>query len=362
VSNETAAREASLRPLIEQLFRKQGAHPDGTIGAELELIPVRRASRQRVGIEATEAGPGTADVVRDAAREHGWSETRDTYGAPSWDMGNGGRISFEPGGQLEIISPVFDSHAPLAAFLRTTVLQLRKSADRAGVALLALGVDPYNEIESVALQLHAPRYDRMTRYFESRDPSGIRMMRQTASMHVSVELGPRIMDRWRLLNALAPYLTAAFANSSEYAGHRTGYASYRARLWQTLDPGRTGLPYSATDPVGTYARFAANAGRILDDDREHLTTLFPEVRPRGYFEIRSLDAMEPDRIAAALRFLWIIVHDEHAANSALTLLGDPEPGLLARAAQAGRSDRLLRERLAQLQQIVSESALIRDRP
>lgn len=353
---------ASLRPLVDALFRKGGIGSDGSIGAELELIPVREVSHRRVGIGTTDAGPGTADIVRDTAQRLGWVESLDAYGAPSWNMPDGGRVCYEPGGQLEVISPVFETPARLARFLRANVVALRESSSSAGILLLALGADPYNRIESVALELHAPRYDRMTRYFDSLGPSGAQMMRQTASLHVSVELGPRVMDRWKLLNAIAPYLIAAFAHSGDYGGQPTGYASYRARLWQTLDSSRTGLPFEEADPIDAYARFAAHAGRILDDDREHLTTLFPEVRPRGYFEIRSLDAMEPDRIDEALQFIWTIVHDSDVANAAARLLGTPDATLLARAARLGRSDTLIDERLKTLEGLVSGSSLAADRP
>jgi glutamate--cysteine ligase len=182
------------------------------------------------------------------------------------------------------------------------------------------------------------------------------MMRQTASLHVSVELGPSVMDRWALLNSLAPYLTASYANSSIYAGATTGYASYRSRLWQTLDNTRTGLPFDQVDPIGAYARFASRAGRILDDDRAHLTTLFPEIRPRGYFEIRSLDSMEPDRIEAALMFISGLIHDPGAAASAQQVLGAPDAALLGRAAEYGRSDPFINARLESLEKIAAESS------
>lgn len=351
------AQSEALRALVESQFQAPtAARPDASMGAELELIPIRDGSLRRVSIEATADGAGSADVARDAARIHGWKETTGEYGAPSWVMPNGGRLAYEPGGQFEIISPVFESAGALAAFLRDAVAALRQSGRSAGVQLLAIGIDPYNAVESVPLELHAPRYDAMTTYFESIGQSGVRMMRQTASLHVSVELGPSVMDRWALLNSLAPYLTASYANSRIYAGGATGYASYRSRLWQTLDNTRTGLPFDQVDPIGAYTRFASRAGRILDDDRAHLTTLFPEVRPRGYFEIRSLDSMEPDRIEAALLFISGLIHDPGAATAAAQLLGPPDAALLGRAAEYGRSDSFINARLEALEKIVAESS------
>lgn len=347
-----------MRNLVEALFQPgTPGHPDGSMGAELELIPLRDRSRKRVGIEGSDEGPGTADIIRDAARRTGWREAVDASGAPSWLTSNGGRICYEPGGQIEISSPIFQTAAPLARFLRDTVCALRDSASQAEISLLSTGVDPYNTLDAVPLQLHASRYDAMARYFDSIGSSGTRMMRQTASLQVSVELGPHAMQRWTLLNALAPYLVAAYANSHNYAGEETGYASYRARLWQTLDRTRTGLAFDSADPVGSYARFASAAGRILDDDSAHLTTLFPEIRPRGYFEIRSMDSMEPDRASEALGFISSLIHDTDVAAEVMRVIGPPDPALLDRAAALGRSDPMISNRLRILERLVVDSGV-----
>jgi glutamate--cysteine ligase len=328
-----------MRGLVEALFQpSDSGYPDGSMGAELELIPFRDRSHRRVLIDAGDEGPGSAEIIRDAGAARGWREETDAYGAPSWALSDGGHIFYEPGGQIEISSPVFPSTMALDKFLREVVHAIRDSARAAEVVFLSSGVDPYNSLGTVPLELRAPRYEAMTRYFDSIGASGARMMRQTASLQVSVELGPRPFERWKLLNSLAPYLIASYANSPDYEGIPTGYASYRARLWQTLDKTRTGLPFDAKDPVGAYARFAEHAGRILDDDAAHVTTLFPEIRPRGYFEIRSMDSMEADRVGEALQFISRLVHDEDVAAEAQEIVGNPDAGLLARAAEFGRAD------------------------
>lgn len=348
----TVGNNPVLRDHVAALFERQASpRPNAAIGAELELIPIRSQSHARAGIATSADGIGTADIVRDAARDRGWIETTDSYDTPAWELGDGGRICYEPGGQYEIVSPVFEAPDKLAQFIATNVAILRDAAHAAGVTLLATGVDPYNSLESVAVEMRAPRYDAMARYFDSIGQSGSRMMRQSASLHVSVELGPDVMQRWRLLNALAPYLVAAFANSATYAGHSTDYRSYRSRLWQTLDPSRTGLPFDAADPIGAYFRFAAGAGRIVDDDTEHLTTLFPEVRPRGYFEIRSIDSLEPDGVADALHFISGLINDRDVAAEAVRIVGDPDSALLARAAALGTADPFIRDRVVILERL-----------
>ena len=89
------------------------------------------------------------------------------------------------------------------------------------------------------------RYERMADYLGRRGPAGARMMRQTASFQVALDLDDEPWLRWRVLNAAAPYVVAIFANSPVYAGVETGCASTRAQVWRALDPARTGLPWGA---------------------------------------------------------------------------------------------------------------------
>ena len=57
------------------------------------------------------------------------------------------------------------------------------------------------------------------------------------------------------------------------------------------------------------------------DDRYHLTTLFPPVRPRGgYLEVRYLDAQPPERMGEAITTVATLLSDSRARRDALDLL------------------------------------------
>jgi glutamate--cysteine ligase len=75
-----------------------------------------------------------------------------------------------------------------------------------------------------------------------------------------------------------------------------------------------------------------------DEWRAHLTTLFPEVRPKGFAEVRSADAVAPEWYAAPLVLLAGIVYHPPTLRAAADLLGDPDPGLLHAAGRDGLSD------------------------
>jgi glutamate--cysteine ligase len=177
---------------------------------------------------------------------------------------------------------------------------------------------------------------------------------------VSLDLDDDPLARWQVLNAAAPYVTAIFANYPDYDGATTGYRSTRAQVWRALDRSRTGLPCDRTMPVAAYLDFALAAPAILlptvsgqhrtfsewlaaaqptlEEWHEHLTTLFPEVRPRGHLELRSADAVAPRWYAAPVALAAGITYDRDALRAALDLLGRPELGTLERAGRLGLSD------------------------
>lgn len=353
-------RAALLADLRERAFGLgAGGRSPRRIGAEVELIPVSADTGRMVPITA-QAGPATLPVLRQHAARAGWTEARTPGGAPLFLVPSGGTLSYEPGGQLEFSSPACVSVPELVADLRGAILPLRAAAGEHGIDLLAVGVAPRDPVEEVPLRLDSERYRAMARHFDAISPSGARMMRQTAAFQVSLDWEGDPLPRWRVLNAAAPVLTAIFANSPLYDGAPAGPGSFRARAWRELDPARTGVLGRAADPVAEYLDFALAAPAILlgeegeerhpfaeriahaplsvEDWWLHLTTLFPEVRPKGYAEVRSLDAVSPEWFAVPPTLLAGLLYHAESRREAAALLGPPDPGLLVRAAEAGLGD------------------------
>jgi glutamate--cysteine ligase len=339
----------------------------------MELIPFGNGG-EPVSIEGG-VGFQSLPVLRRVARHARWVEKASDGDPPSWTTPDGSRVSFEPGGQIELSSARSDTASGLIRDLRCTSELLESAFHREGMILEAIGVDPFNDIADVSLQLHRPRYERMARYFDSIGKSGARMMRQTASLQINVESGPKPYERWSLLNVLAPYVTAIFASSPMYKGEPTGHSSYRAHLWRTLDASRTGLPVDQHDPAGAYLNFALEAGAMMrehggpyssfaewmrtgsttmEDWSLHLSTLFPEVRPRGYFELRSADAVAPEHLAAPISFLVGLTYDEASSRLASDLLGTPDAATLETAGRVGLGDPTIRETAIKLTELALE--------
>lgn len=370
-----ARRSVLADDLRGRVFRLDGGVPGpARVGVELELLPVDAGTGRPLAPDGGD-GPSTGKLLRGLADGRGWRP--EGAGAPGFELPDGGRLTFEPGGQIEYSSAPAASVGEVLDRVEAVVEPLRARAADAGIELVCRGIDPENPPSAARRVLHSRRYTRLADHLARIGPAGRRMMLQTAAVHVNLDLGDGPGRRWRVANALTPYLLASFANSARYRGRETGFRSYRARQWRELDVGRSGV-FAGRAPVEEYLDFALGAGAILlgEDGEparpfrswlaagrvdgeawsEHLSTLFPEVRPRGYLEIRSLDALPPRWLAAPLVFLAGILYDDEACRTADELLPPADDGALERAGRLGVGDAAIRRTTLELWHVALEGA------
>ncbi len=315
-------REA-VRGYVKRVCFKTG--PPGLVGTELEWLVVDPEDP---------AAPVPLPVLREVL-------------AAAGPLPGGSRLTFEPGGQVELSS--LPHHGPTACWenLDADARHVRESLSVAGLRFLTTGLDPYRLPQR---QLRHPRYDAMEQYF-SRDGGadaelGPVMMTATAATQVNLDIGRDEADaraRWRLLHTVGPTMSAMFANSPVGAGADTGWRSGRQRVWQGLDAARTHAP-AGDDPISAWTDYtldapvmlrhrdgddwSAQAGWTMRDwlteaeqpdeaDLElHLTTLFPPVRPRGWYEVRYLDAQPWTWWPVPMAVLAALIEDPVAAAAA----------------------------------------------
>jgi len=235
---------------------------------------------------------------------------------------HGGRLTVEPGGQLELSTAPFRTVDELCRAASAELALLDRACGQNRVELTALGADPVRTPERVTL---APRYQAMERYFDQLGAAGRTMMCNTAAIQVNVGLGrpDQVERRWALANHLGPTLIGCFANSPFADGLPSGWQSSRLRAWWSLDPSRSAPVRCDLAPVDAWSAYALDARVMLirvdadrcepiidplpfgqwlaeghelgwptvDDLAYHLTTLFPPVRPKGWLELRMFDAL-----------------------------------------------------------------------
>lgn len=348
------------------------------------LEDVAQASEHICRVALTPGGTGRVgleleghlvDLDAPAARVP-WDRVRAVVGSVG-PLPGGSRLTVEPGGQVELSGPPAQGVGSAVAALRAdrAVLGEALAAERLGLALL--GADPLRRPHRIN---PAARYAAMERHFAAVgcSESGLAMMTATASLQVNLDAGPASgwSERVALAHQLGPVLVAVSACSPVHAGRATGWRSSRQQVWGALDQSRCGPLLGGLDPAGEWATYALSAPVMLvrdpatggaepvttrtsfaewvtaarplggrrpttDDLDYHLTTLFPPVRPRGYLEIRYLDAA-PEPWWPALAAVTAALLDDPVAAERASAASAPVAGRWDDAARIGLADDELR--------------------
>jgi len=350
--------EEEVEAHIRAICFKTG--PPALLGAELEWTLHHRKDPQ---------APLEAGAVRRALGPY-TPTTLDPRSTPL-PLPAGGQVTAEPGGQLEISSAPATSLAQLHRAVTTDLHHLQDLLAPAELALGEHGIDPHRAPRRL---LDTPRYAAMEHCFDAHGPHGRTMMCSTAGLQVCLDAGTPAQagTRWAAVSALGPVLIATFANSRRHAGRDTGWASARMATWWGIDPRRSRPPSTAgTDPATGWARYALAAPLLClrrpggswdappgvtlrdwvngalpwrptpDDLDYHLSTLFPPVRPRGYLEVRYLDAQPGAGWIAPVAVLAGLLAVDPATQTALDLAAATARGWVP-AARAGLADPELR--------------------
>jgi glutamate--cysteine ligase len=319
----------SVDQLVEQLDRAGKPRSAWRIGTEYEKAVVDRAT----GRAAPFSGPrGIEAVLRSLAERFHW-EPKDDRGRIVALAREGASITLEPGGQLELSGVQCATVHCTREELDTHVREVVSVCNELGLAVLGLGMQPVSRLDEIEW-VPKQRYEIMGPYMQRVGTLGQRMMKQTATVQANIDYSDErdAMQKMRVGMGIAPLVNAMFANSSVSEGDLNGYMSFRGHIWTDTDSARCGLlPFVfregasfadyvewaldvplyfilrrgryLTDLTGVpFRRFLAEGAgderATLDDWNLHLTTLFPEVRLKGYIELRSADSQPPERMLA----------------------------------------------------------------
>jgi glutamate--cysteine ligase len=356
MSSSTCTSDAPIRR--EQLadFFRAGCKPREawSIGTEHEKIGFCVDSLRPIPYD----GERSIRHLLEELAAHGWQPVLED-GQPIALQQDHGSITLEPGGQLEL------SGAPLATIHETCMeatnhlKQVRAAGQALGIGFLALGFQPRWTQDTIPW-MPKQRYAVMRDYMPKVGDHGLDMMLRTATTQANLDFSSEadMARKMRVGMALQPLVTALFAASPFVDGKPSGYLSYRSYCWLDTDPKRAGIPACVfEDDFGfeSYVEWALDApmyfvirdgayvdcagasfrdflaGRLKQRPGEqathadwalHLSTLFPEVRLKGYLEMRGADA-GPWPWICALPALWKgLLYDAQALDETWAMVGD----------------------------------------
>lgn len=329
------------------VFAQACTPPEGAaVGMEWEKEAVHRDGRR---VTFPEEG-GVQDALK-AISASGWTPHYEGPHIVGLDKA-GSNITLEPGAQMEVATPPRRAIADLETDLRGHLSDLQQAFDGRDVHLLETAFTPIQPVATIPF-VPKGRYAVMQRYLRRTGDLAHAMMKGTTSAQYAVDFASE-EDAGRKLAVtygLSPLITALTANSPLAAGAPTGDLSGRARAWLQTDPARTRLPASLFEafsfdayldwalsvpmmflrrdgqwfPTGgrTFGHWLEHGidGQLpnMDDFDLHLASVFPDVRMKGFIEIRGAEnGSLPDMLALAA--LWKgLLYDEQALEQATAI-------------------------------------------
>ena len=346
-----AAPIERIEQLVEQFHAAAKPRADWKIGTEYEKLAVDSTTGRAVPF----AGPrGIERVLIALAERYGW-EPREENGATIALARGGVSITLEPGGQIELAgAPVATVHAARDEVV-SHVRELVSVGADLGIAFLGLGCHPISRIDDIPW-VPKERYRIMREYMPRVGTLGHRMMKQTATVQANIDFESEhdAMQKLRVGMGVAPIVNAMFANSPLVDGDVSGHLSFRGHVWTDTDRARSGLlPFAFRDDAsfadyvawaldvpmyfilrdGRYVtevtgrpfrRFLAEGWggepATMNDWNLHLTTLFPEVRLKGFIEFRSADSQPPESVVGLPALVKGLFYTDDCQQAGLDLV------------------------------------------
>lgn len=342
---------------------------------------IRQHNQRKIGIEVeriglwTDGSPftyhggtgknqklGARDLLLKLHEIYGWKKVESIPGEPIGLELPNGKVSLEPGSQLEFaVSPQenLKDVAQCLADFESKVNQALKTWH--GFRFIGLATNPVNPLNQLEV-IPAPRYHIMTEVLGKTDTLGTSMMRRTSSVQINLDYTSEAeaIEMLQVALAIAPLSIALFANSPFLDGKNTGFLSMRAEIWRHTDPARTGLlpeafehdfdfnAYSAylwkmplmfvqTDDERFISAQGCSLAHIADGKlpgvsikpinfRTAVQQLFTEARLKpGYVEVRSVDGQLPPYRLASAAFWLGLLYEPQARQKCLEILGSLNP-------------------------------------
>lgn len=355
--------------LQPQEYHKKYPKWPGMVGLEVEMFVFWKKDEESTKPQVIPLwGSGSANIgsiLAEGAKMYGGEPVFETVDDEkrliSVNLSEQDFITFEPGSQVEFSSKPYPCLSEALGRMESLQRMLDEAFLAKGVGVVQAGINPWQTVNEISLQMKKPRYLAMDRYFTSIGEFGRRMMRQTCGLQVNLDFGEdeeTLAKRYLVANLLAPIGTATFAYSPVVDRDLTDRLSYRAHVWQKLDNSRTGIPklgdlvknLTKAHCVNSYLDDVLHARVVFvqalnfevpekpitflewmrvgykgikptpQDFETHMSLHFPEVRARGFLELRSVDCQSRVWQSVPAAFYTALLYDNSTLNRVYDLL------------------------------------------
>ena len=306
-------------------YFKKGFKEKLFIGVENEKFLIDNSTGRRINYKQT------LDVLN-FLKTFGWTEVKEKENLIGLSH-NGKSITLEPGNQIELAGDLCKNIHEVCLESYNFQDQLNEACEKYNLKTISIGHDPSTKTNDVPSN-PKERYKIMTSEMPKNGSLSLNMMYQTAGTQINLDYESEndFKKKFKLISYLTPLSVALFANSPIAEGKKTGFLSYRSKVWQNTSRG--GLPKIFLEDMDfeKYADFALNYPLLfiyrdnkyleangksfkdllskldMKDFELHLSTIFTELRLKKYIEIRSLDACEWDCHCAGPAFFTGLIY------------------------------------------------------
>ena len=306
-------------------YFKEGFKEKLFIGVENEKFLIDNSTGKRINYKQT------LDVLN-FLKTFGWTEVKEKENLIGLSH-NGKSITLEPGNQIELAGALCKNIHEVCLESYNFQDQLNEACEKYNLKTISIGHDPLTKTSDVPSN-PKERYEIMTSEMPKNGSLSLNMMYQTAGTQINLDYESEndFKKKFKLISYLTPLSVALFANSPIAEGKKTGFLSYRSKVWQNTSRG--GLPKIFLEDMDfeKYADFALNYPLLfiyrdnkyleangksfkdllseldMKDFELHLSTIFTELRLKKYIEIRSLDACEWDCHCAGPAFFTGLIY------------------------------------------------------
>ena len=288
------------------------------IGVEHEKFIFKKKTSQRIDFQ-------TVKKIFNFLSKFGWKPIKEKNNVIALSRAEQ-KITLEPGNQLELSGKKLNSVHLVCDESYKFLHELKQACESLNLKMMSVSYDPMSRLQDVP-KSPKQRDKIMTEVMPKNGKLSLEMMYQTCGTQINLDYISEkdFTKKFKLSSYLVPLSIAIFANSPVKESKLSGYFSYRSRVWQHTSRG--GLPKKFLEEMNfeKYADMIIDApllfilkdskhlkaegktfkdfleGNIdilkdkkptINDLKNHLSTVFTEIRLKQYIEIRSMDTCE----------------------------------------------------------------------